>query len=120
LYNSSLSKNNGLRIKNQASRLTIENAFHILLIKMAGYSSTPLAKKLGIKSNFKIRLINAPEYYFNLFTDLPNAVKVVIDKKIKKNFIHLFVKNLSALEQNIYTIKNEIEEDGIIWVSWFL
>jgi hypothetical protein len=119
LYNSSLSKNNGLAIKNKTSRLTIENAFHILLIKMAGYSSTPLAKKLGIKSNFKIRLINAPEYYFNLFTDLPNTVEVVNDKKIKKNFIHLFVTNLSELEKHIHTIKNEIEQDGIIWISWY-
>ena len=86
---------------------------------MAGYSSTPLAKKLGIKSGFKIRLINAPDYYFSLFTDLPNDIKILTDKKSKKNFIHMFVKNLSELEKNIYTIKNEIEQDGIIWVSWY-
>jgi hypothetical protein len=86
---------------------------------MAGYSSTPLAKKLGIKPGFKVRLINAPDYYFDLFTDLPNAVEVVNNKKIKKNFIHLFVRNFSELEKDIYTIKNEIEQDGIIWISWY-
>jgi hypothetical protein len=37
-----------------------------------GYSGTPLAKKIGIKKGFRIRLINAPEYYFELFTDMPN------------------------------------------------
>lgn len=86
---------------------------------MAGYSSTPLAKKLGIKEHFKIRLINAPGYYFDLFTDLPTNIYVLNDKKTKKNFIHLFVKTLSELEKHIITVKNEIEQDGIIWISWY-
>jgi hypothetical protein len=37
----------------------------------AGYSGTPLSKKLGIKPGFHIKLVNEPEYYFSLFTDLP-------------------------------------------------
>ncbi len=86
---------------------------------MAGYSSTPLAKKLGIKNGFKIRLINQPDYYFNLFTDLPNDIKILTDKKSKKNLIHLFVKTLNEFEKTIHELKNEIEPDGIIWVSWY-
>ena len=85
---------------------------------MAGYSSTPLAKKLGIKSNYKMRLINEPDYYFKLFNDMPEDIKILNDKKIKKNFIHLFVKNMNELKKNIIQIKNEIEQDGIIWISW--
>ncbi|HVX25591.1 MAG TPA: hypothetical protein VHB70_04580 [Parafilimonas sp.] len=86
---------------------------------MAGYSSTPLAKKLGIKNGFKIRLINQPDHYFNLFTDLPTDIQILTDKKTKKNFIHLFVKNMNEFEKNIHELKNEIEPDGIIWVSWY-
>jgi len=86
---------------------------------MSAYSSTPLAKKLGIKNGFRIRLINEPDYYFNLFTDLPNDIKILADKKPKKNFIHLFVKTLSEFEKYIHELKNEIEADGIIWVSWY-
>ena len=86
---------------------------------MAGYSSTPLAKKLGIKPGFKMRLINAPDYYFELFADMPDDVNILTDKKIKKNFIHLFVKKLGDLEKYIFEIKNEIEQDGIIWISWY-
>ena len=86
---------------------------------MAGYSSTPLAKKLGIKNGFKIRLINAPDYYFDLFTDLPGDIKILTDKKSKKNFIHLFAKTLNEFEKHIHELKNEIEPDGIIWVSWY-
>ena len=86
---------------------------------MPGYSATPLAKKLGIKSGFKMRLINQPDYYFDLFTDLPTDITILTDKKAKKNFIHLFVKTLNDLEKNIHAIKNEIEQDGMIWVSWY-
>jgi len=86
---------------------------------MAGYSSAPLAKKLGIKPGFKMRLINAPDYYFELFADMPDDVNILTDKKIKKNFIHLFVKKQGELEKYIFEIKNEIEQDGIIWISWY-
>ena len=86
---------------------------------MAGYSSAPLSKKLGIKPGFKMRLINAPEYYFELFADMPDDVNILTDKKIKKNFIHLFVKKIGDLKKYIFEIKNEIEQDGIIWISWY-
>lgn len=85
---------------------------------MPVYSSTPLAKKLGIKPYYKVRLINAPNYYFDLFTDLPGNIHIINDKKSKKNFIHLFVKSMHELEKHIRTVKNEIEQDGIIWISW--
>ena len=40
----------------------------------SGYSKTPLAKKLGIKSGYTIWLLNAPNYYLNLFEDLPEDI----------------------------------------------
>jgi hypothetical protein len=43
---------------------------------MAGYSTTPLAKKLGIKPGYRIKLINAPAHYFDLFTDLPEDIDI--------------------------------------------
>lgn len=86
---------------------------------MAGYSATPLAKKLGIKAGFKIRLINAPDHYFNLFADMPADVEFLNDAELKKNLIHFFVTNIDELESNIKAIKNEIEQDGMIWISWY-
>ena len=86
---------------------------------MAGYSATPLAKKLGIKSGYTVRLINAPENYFELFTDMPNDIHVLTDTKTRKNFIHVFIKQIGELEKNIVRLKNEIEQDGMIWVSWY-
>jgi hypothetical protein len=83
---------------------------------MAGYSSTPLAKKLGIKQGFKIALYNQPEYYFKLFTDLPD-VKIVSDKSTV-DFIHYFVKEEKHLLKDISKLKNQIEQNGMIWISW--
>lgn len=88
-------------------------------MKAAGYSKTPLAKKLGIKEGFKIRLVNQPDYYFSLFTDMPENCSIINDKKIKKNFIHYFARQAKKLQKDILLIKKEIEEDGIIWVSWY-
>lgn len=87
-------------------------------MKTAGYSGTPLAKKLGIKENSKIRLVNEPEYYFGLFTDFPSTVTVVKDKKVKKDLIHFFTKREAELRKEIINLKNEIAPNGIIWISW--
>lgn len=84
----------------------------------AGYSGTPLAKKLGIKEGLTVRLVNQPEYYFDLFTDFPQNISILADKKKKKNLIHYFVKEAKQLNKDIISLRNEIEQDGMIWISW--
>ena len=83
-----------------------------------GYSGTALARKLGIKEGFKIRLVKQPQYYFQLFDDFPENVSITTDKKSKKNLIHFFTKEASELIENINLLKNEIESNGVIWISW--
>ena len=85
----------------------------------SGYSATPLAKKLGIKSKFKIRLFNQPNYYYDLFSDLPQDIIVLTDKKSKKDFIHYFALNTATLNKDIKQLRQEIEENGMIWISWY-
>jgi len=87
-------------------------------MKPTGYSGTPLAKKLGIKENFKIKLVHQPDYYFDLFSDLPN-VTILKDTKTKKDFIHYFTKNGAGLYKELPQLKNEMETNGMIWVSWY-
>jgi hypothetical protein len=84
----------------------------------AGYSGTPLAKKLGIKSGCAIRLINAPDYYFDLFTDLPADISIATGEASPKDFIHLFTKDDAEYTRLLPLLKNEIKRDGMIWVSW--
>ena len=54
-----------------------------------GYSGTPLSKKLGLKDGFTISVLNQPDYYFDLFVDLPE-IQITKDKKLKKRFHPLF------------------------------
>jgi hypothetical protein len=84
---------------------------------MAGYSGTPLAKKLGIKEGFVIKLINEPEYYFELFSDMPE-IEVSDKKGVKKNMVHFFTKSLKEYHKLLPQLRKEITEDGMIWVSW--
>lgn len=83
-----------------------------------GYSGTTLAKKLGIKNNFKISLFHQPEHYFSLFTDLPQNIIVIDDKTIRKNMIHYFTYSVAELEKDMLELRNQILENGAIWVSW--
>ena len=88
-------------------------------MKTAGYSGTPLAKKLGIKENFKIKLLHAPDYYFDLFSDFPSNVKIIQSGKDKLDFIHYFCKNSDALRKDVPSLKKDLRHNGMIWVSWY-
>lgn len=59
---------------------------------LSGYSGMSLAKKLGIKEGFRIKLVNPPDYYFDLFTDLPVNLNLTDDNTKRKDFIHFFTK----------------------------
>lgn len=85
---------------------------------MAGYSATPLAKKLGIKDGFRLSLINAPDYYFSLFTDLPAnlSINIRVDKEL--DLVHFFTKQKSEYEQQLPLLKAAIKQNGMIWISW--
>lgn len=87
-------------------------------MKTAGYSGTPLAKKLGIKENAVIKLVNRPDYYFELFADFPSDVQIVTDNNTKKDLIHYFTKSVSELKTGIRKLRDEIKENGMIWISW--
>jgi len=89
-----------------------------LKIQPAGYSGTPLAKKLGIKGDFHIDLINAPEYYLCLFTDLPANLYFENDKDSKVDLIHFFIKSQEEYKSILPQLKTRIKPNGSIWVSW--
>ena len=84
---------------------------------MTGYSGTPLAKKLGFKDDFKVLLINQPDYYFQLFPALPE-IKIVNAKAKEVDVIHFFTKSKAELFEVYPKLKNQIKKSGIIWVSW--
>ena len=84
----------------------------------AGYSATPLAKKLGIKDGFVIRLVGQPTYYFDLFEDMPLNIQILDDTTKSKNLIHYFTRQADDLLRDIPLLKREIQTNGMIWISW--
>src|SRR3569833_3454283 len=84
---------------------------------MSGYSGTPRAKKLGIKDGFHISLINAPDYYLDLFTDLPPDLYFERDTA-NVDFVHFFTKSQAEYESLLPSLKTQIKPNGMIWVSW--
>ncbi|HSU28024.1 MAG TPA: hypothetical protein VLJ68_06570, partial [Chitinophagaceae bacterium] len=64
---------------------------------MAGYSGTPLIKKLGIKPAMKVLLLNQPAEYFKLLeTDIRDQLS---GKKEIPDLVHLFVTKNTGFEK---------------------
>lgn len=85
---------------------------------MAGYSGTPLAKKLGIKEGYKIYIKNPPPNYMDLISPVPEGVKIIRRLSTELDMIHLFTKSRAELTANIENFMHRIKQDGMIWVSW--
>jgi len=85
---------------------------------MPGYSGTPLAKKLGIKPGFRVRTKNAPADYQELLSPIPDDVTISNSIRTKINIWHLFTKSRNELSKSTFLAMDQIEQDGMIWVSW--
>jgi hypothetical protein len=84
----------------------------------AGYSGTPLWKKLGIKPNSTVLTINAPTGYRALLPGIPTGVHFATAADPPHGFVHLFVTALADLGVQLPTLKDALAPDGVIWVSW--
>ncbi|NNE68419.1 MAG: DUF3052 family protein [Pyrinomonadaceae bacterium] len=88
------------------------------MASQAGYSGTPLAKKLGIKENHRVYIKNQPEDYLDLVAPLPEKVKLLTRLSSDLDLIHFFTKKQSELRENLSVYLGRIRQDGMIWVSW--
>lgn len=86
---------------------------------MAGYSGTPLIKKLGIKDDFKIEIINSPEDYDDTLGALPNSVTISnILKEGDFDLIQFFTKSAKQLKSEFSDFKKALKPTGMLWISW--
>ena len=79
----------------------------------AGYSGTPLPKKLGIKDGSNSAILNAPNGYVNSL-----GVKAASELKADLDFIQFFTKSRAELEKQLPRLRKSIKPDGMIWISW--
>jgi hypothetical protein len=89
----------------------------------AGYSDTPLAKKLGIKDGFLIVTVNEPSDYRELLGPLPGGAAIADaeghDPKRQIDLVHLFTNSRDELFRELVVWMRSIRSDGVIWVSWY-
>ena len=85
---------------------------------MAGYSGTPLLKKLGIKEESRIAFVNAPKDFEAYLGPLPAGAEVV--KRLVKplDFILLFVTAERELVRDFAKLAEKLATNGMIWIAW--
>lgn len=85
----------------------------------AGYSGTPLAKKLGFKEGFTILTVNEPDHYRDLIDPLPPNTRFTNKPVANIDLIHFFTNSRDDLFSGLAKYKQLIKQDGTIWVSWY-
>jgi len=84
----------------------------------AGYSGTPLPKKLGIKAGFRMHVINPPDNYIDLIQPIPDDVHILKRLGKQLDMIHFFSKSRRELSAKIQNCMQSIQQNGMIWISW--
>ncbi len=84
----------------------------------AGYSGTPLAKKLGLESGMRASAVGAPDHYHSLLAPEPDTIRWLGPRARRLNFVHLFVRREADLVRRLPAQLRRIVADGMIWVSW--
>ena len=85
----------------------------------AGYSGTPLAKKLGIKEGFTVLAIDPPDNFEMLLQPLPPGVTLLDKGEAELDLIHLFTNSRDRLFSKLAESVRQIKQNGSIWVSWY-
>lgn len=86
--------------------------------KNAGYSGTPLAKKLGIKPGSRLWALHAPEGYRKLLAPLPESVSFATRAAKDLDIVHCFATERRALVAALPQLMKCIKKNGALWVSW--
>ncbi|MEW6210014.1 MAG: DUF3052 domain-containing protein [Acidobacteriota bacterium] len=85
---------------------------------MTTYSSTPLVKKLGIKENARILLVEAPDDFLEELDPLPPGVSINRPPLRSLDLVLLFVKTRSQLAKSFSKLAGKLSPAGMLWVAW--
>ena len=84
----------------------------------AGYSGTPLAKKLGLKPGDLVSLLDAPPGFRKLLDPVPEAVRFVAKFDKGARIVHTFATRKTDLAKTLAACRKSLAPDATIWVSW--
>jgi CheY-like chemotaxis protein len=84
---------------------------------MAGYSGTPLPKKLGIREKYNVVLVNAPDRFERKLEPMPAAAEVVGDPR-RAQIAVLFAMSESELVRDFRPLVKALPERTPLWIAW--
>lgn len=91
-------------------------------MKTTGYSGKSLSQKLGIKTNYKVKILNPPAEFYSYLDDLPENVELENDDQPRTtnlDMIIYFVQEHSELITVLPILREQILKNGMIWVCWY-
>jgi len=84
---------------------------------LAGYSGTPLPKKLGIKPRSVVALLHAPKNFEQVLGRMPEGVKVKQAHNSDCDLTLWFAKSQVEINREVRRLAKAIG-DGKIWIAW--
>ncbi len=84
----------------------------------AGYSGTPLAKKLNLRDGMRVWFEAMPESVADEIDEYALELRFVADPAEGIDAAHLFVTERTVLAARLAVLRDQIAVDGQIWISW--
>ena len=84
----------------------------------AGYSGTPLPKKLGIGDGARVAFVGAPGGFARTLGKLPTGVHLRTQARGPLDVIVFFTKKRAELERRVDALAAAIDPAGGLWVAW--
>jgi len=85
---------------------------------MAGYSGSPLPKKLGIKDGSRVLMLNPPSGFSESLTPLPERAQVMERSTHPVDVIVIFARQFTELRAALPPAVGRLKRDGGLWVAW--
>lgn len=85
---------------------------------MAGYSGTPLPKKLGIREGTRLALLGAPDDFEATLGALPDGVRVRTVARGPLDVVVAFTTRRADLERRFAALARTLDPAGGLWIAW--
>jgi hypothetical protein len=85
---------------------------------VAGYSGTPLSKKLGIEPGSRVALVRAPDGFERALEPLPDGVRVRTQARASQDVLLFFATRFAELERRFDSLARAITPSGGLWIAW--
>src|SRR5260221_723541 len=97
---------------------SLDSAWHGQERPMADYSDTPLYKKLGVKPDTRLLLLDAPDNFLSEIQPLPLGAEITIDSTQPIDIVLLFVQQEEELQARFAALAALLPPSGGLWIAW--